>query len=209
MFFSGPRFSRLPLPVVKVKFKETCFIWSFCQCVSYMLSGCLSCPGKDLSISSTELLKTRYIRGVQVIPESQNGITKVKDMIHLTQTYSLCQNKFLGWSLLKKDLLWRVTGTKTKIINCYMCGGGSFRRKSSFSSFELYWSPSRVFKGRVSAIPSINMYRAWTLATAEDAGGVRLGVQVGPSYLLQMGLHCAKGHVQRRILSMWHAYENK
>lgn len=36
-----------------------------------MLSGCLRLSGKDWSIDEVELLKADYIRGVQVISESQ------------------------------------------------------------------------------------------------------------------------------------------
>lgn len=57
--------------------------------------GVSGCPVKDLSVSSTELPTAYYLRGVQVLPESQDGTAKV--MVSLTQTYRLCQNKFLGW----------------------------------------------------------------------------------------------------------------
>lgn len=56
--------------------------------------GVSGCPVKDVSVGSAELPKACYIRGIQVLPESQDGTAQV--MVSLTQTYSLCQNKFLG-----------------------------------------------------------------------------------------------------------------
>ena len=118
-------------------------------------------------------------------------------------------------SLFKDDLLWQVTSVKTRVMNYYIRVGSKDHAKlyigrhsaflpSSFTEGALAFSKAKsaLFLSQTCIEPEL-------LPGPRTQGNRRAGVRIWPSHLLQMGLHWAKGHGQRQVLTMWHVHENK